>query len=187
MTNVPAPWITGGVWSPNVCARHGRPPQSRTTARFISKAPGWAFPLILLGAIVYLIVVSIVRKTVIAANWPYCELCRSVRRQRLFAGFGLLVGGLLLFFVGAGVAADSAQSAAGPLAVVVGLVAFVIGIVVALRSGPGVIAGGVVSADGAWVQFARSDPAFDAEVMAAIARAHELQAAAYQQFGQPPR
>src|SRR4051812_38274526 len=91
MTNVPAPWITASGWSPSVCARHGRPPQSRTTVRFISKAPGWAFPLILLGAIVYLIVLSIVRKTVVASNWPYCEQCRALRRQRLLTGLGLLV------------------------------------------------------------------------------------------------
>jgi hypothetical protein len=181
MTNVPVPWIAGG-WSPGVCSRHGEPAEIRGRTRFVSKAPGWAIPFILLGGIVYVIIVSAVRKTVQAPNWPFCDACKGLRTRRLLIGLGLLLGSLVLFLVGGSLANDDPEAPTGALMLLGGGVAVIAGLIVALLSGRTAIARGVVSQDGAWLQFAGSHPRFDAEVAAAITKAHELQAAAYQQW-----
>jgi hypothetical protein len=191
MTNVPSAWLA--TWAPSVCSRHGEPATVRLKTRFISRAPGWALPLIIFGGIVYLIVVSAVRKTVWAQNWGYCPACISLKNKRLYIGLGVLAVGAVLFVLGIAVLGNDDESALGPLTFLVGMVLFIVGLVVSALSGRTAIAGGMASMDGVWVQFRQPAQRFVAEVDQALAVAKQAQAAqwglqpapAQPQYGQP--
>ncbi len=176
---LPANWVAAGYGVPDVCARHGEPAQERKRVRFVSKPPQWAYVLILLGAIVYLIVVSSLRKTVIAPAWPFCVRCREFRNRMLAIGLGVLALGIVLFI--GSIALASSSDAAGPipaLGVFVGLILLIAGIVVAGQASAPVVAGGQVSQDGAWLLLRRAHAGF--------AQLAQVAQSAPQPVSQPP-
>jgi hypothetical protein len=127
---VPAGRVAGGQVPP-ICAKHGQPAAMTKKLRLISKPPGWAFALIILGALPYLIAVLATRKTVIAPQWPFCDQCKAERSRVLGIGLGILGLGLLLFVVG--IAASDPDSAVGPLMLLFGFIALLAGLIVAVR------------------------------------------------------
>ncbi|WP_344615606.1 hypothetical protein [Dactylosporangium salmoneum] len=157
MIQIPAQQVAAGHM-PHVCPRHGEPAIEMKKMRLISKPPKWAPPLILLGGIVYAIVVMMVRKTVQAAAWPWCEQCKASRARMLGIGLGVLGLGVLLFIVG--VALASGDSSGAPLLIFAGFMGLLIGLIVALRGGGQAVAGAFVSQDGNFVEVPKSDPRF---------------------------
>src|SRR2546430_7500914 len=91
MVQIPAQWVSAGQGVPDLCVKHGLPSTQRRRLRLISKPPGWALPLIVFGAIIYVIIVTAVRKTVIAPAWPFCDECKRQRSRFLLIGLGLLI------------------------------------------------------------------------------------------------
>ncbi len=90
MVDIPAQWVAAGHGVPDVCARHGEPAVRRQRVQLISRAPGWALPLIVFGLLIYALVVFAVRKSVVAPAWPFCAQCLDARRRRRRTGLVLL-------------------------------------------------------------------------------------------------
>jgi hypothetical protein len=157
--DVPAIFVATGSETPTVCVRHGEPAVERMKIRFISHTSGW---LILLGVIVYLVVATATRKTVVSPAWPFCVRCKREEATKTLAGWGSLIVGLLLWF-------GSVQllSKAAPVGALAGFVLFVGGVIVAGRGTRPRIAGGVVTDSGQAVRFARAHENFASQAMAA--------------------
>ncbi|MEV8514859.1 hypothetical protein [Dactylosporangium sp. NPDC051484] len=154
VVTVPAGQVAAGQL-PQICPRHGEAPIEMKKLRLISKPPSWAPLLIILGGIVYVIVVSALRKTVQAPAWPWCEQCKAKRSRNLGIGLGVLALGLLLLVIGAAIGSDS-----GAMLLLVGLFVALAGLIVALRANPQVITGAFVSRDGQFVEIAEADQRF---------------------------
>ncbi|MFB9409591.1 hypothetical protein [Dactylosporangium matsuzakiense] len=156
MLKLPAGQVAAGQL-PQVCPRHGEPAIEMKPMRLISKPPAWTPILILAAVIVYAIVVSILRKTVQAAGWPWCAQCKAARSRLLSIGLGVLGLGLLLLI--GGFALVNSNDAGG-LLVLVGIFTLLAGLIVAARSGNQAIARAFVSQDGQFVEVAKPDPRF---------------------------
>src|SRR5438477_3238395 len=153
MLSIPAAQVAAGHL-PHICARHGEPPVEMKRIRFISKPPPWAPFLILAGGIVYLIVVSALRKKIEAPAWAWCAQCKAQRSPMLGIGLGVLALGLLLIVIGIA----TINGSAGPLLFLVGLVGLLAGAIVAARSGYQVVSSAYVSQDGQYLEVHKEDP-----------------------------
>ncbi len=141
---------------PHICARHGEPPVAMKRIRFVSKPPPWAPVLILAGGIVYLIVVSAMRKKIEAPAWAWCAQCKAQRARLLGIGLGVLALGLLLIVVGIA----TIEQSAGPLLFLLGLVGLLAGAIVAARANFQAVASAFVSQDGQYLEVHKEDPRF---------------------------
>ena len=157
MIRIPAGRVAAGQL-PQVCAKHGHAAIATKSVKIISKPPAWAAVLIILGLLPYLIVVMLLRKTVPAPAWPWCEECASERKTRFSVGFGALGLGVLLF-IGAFASGDSNSSLAGLLGLA-GVVALLVGIVFAARGGTLPITGAFASKDGQFVEIPKGSDHF---------------------------
>ena len=82
-----------------------------------SRPPAWTYALMLLGGLgIYAFLV--LRKTVIAAAWPFCDACRTARRKQLWIGLGTMALGVLVITV---LLASSARGDAAWLTIVAGM------------------------------------------------------------------
>jgi hypothetical protein len=154
MIRIPASRVAAGAL-PQVCAKHGHAAIATKSVKILSKPPVWAAPLIILGALPYLIVVLALRKTVKAPAWPWCEECASERKTRLGVGFGVLALGLLLF-----VGAVALNNDISGLLAVVGAIALLVGLIIALRGGVLPITGAFASKDGQFVEVPKGSDHF---------------------------
>lgn len=157
---VPATFVATGWGTPKVCVRHGEPAMAHKRVRFISRVPGWAYALLIVGVLPFLIVVLATRKEVRAAAWPFCVQCAQQRKSRLLIGIVLLAAG----FVGLLIVASLSGDAVSVLLLIAMIVA---GFIVVARGNRMVIAGGNVVSEGQEVEFAGAHQAFVAEVVAA--------------------
>src|SRR5690348_4449100 len=155
MLSIPAGQVAAGHL-PHICARHGEPPAEMKRIRFVSKPPPWAPVLILAGGIVYLIVVSALRKKIEAPAWAWCAQCKAQRSRMLGIGLGVLALSLLLIVVGIA----TIDGSAGPLLFFVGLIGLIAGAVVAARANFQVISSAYVSQDGQYLEVHKEDPRF---------------------------
>jgi hypothetical protein len=155
MLSIPAGQVAAGHL-PHICARHGEPPVEMKRIRFISKPPPWAPFLILAGGIVYLIVVSALRKKIEAPAWAWCAQCKAQRSRMLGIGLGVLALGLLLIIGGIA----TIDNSAGPLLFLVGLVGLLAGAIVAARSGYQAVSSAFVSQDGQFLEVHKEDQRF---------------------------
>lgn len=181
-TQLPAGWVAAGYGIPDVCARHGELPVQQRKLQIISRPPPWSYVLILLGAIIFLIVVLVTRKTVKAPHWPFCARCKQ-QRGRLLA-IGLTVIGLAAVAVVGAIAligSVGSDSAAPGLVLLGAFVLLLAGIVVAARSAPVAVAGAQVSRDGAWILVERAHPHFAHRAAVLQHQAAQHQAAQHQQ------
>ncbi len=167
VTRLPSQWVSAGYGVPRVCARHGEPVQSHAPITFNSRPPLWSIPFAVFGFLPFLIVVALTRKTVTVAAWPFCDICRSVRGRRIAIGWGLVTAGLAGFFLG-GMFSDLGDAVSGSLMFGGFLVLFA-GVIVAGRGQRVIMASGVVSRDGQFVEFKKADPRFAAQVDATVA------------------
>jgi hypothetical protein len=155
MLSIPAAQVAAGHL-PHICARHGEPPAEMKRIRFVSKPPPWAPFLILAGGIVYLIVVSALRKKIEAPAWAWCAQCKSQRSRMLGIGLGVLALSLLLIVGGLA----TIDGSAGPLLFFVGLIGLIAGAIVAARANYQVISSAFVSQDGQFLEVHKEDQRF---------------------------
>ena len=172
---IPAQFVATGWGTPTVCTRHGEPAVERKRVNFVSRTPGWAYVLLLVGVIVFIIVASAIRKTVATAAWPFCAKCNAERKRGLTIGLSILAAAVVAFVLAA-VLPDSSSG----LAILLGVVLLVVGYVVAIRGGSRAMrANGHVTDGGQWVQFDRAHEAFAAQAFAAQQAAAQQAAAQY--------
>src|SRR5262249_22509319 len=99
-------WVFAGYGVPRVCARHGEPAVGVKTL-FRSRTPGWAYALLALGVLPFLIAVHATRKSMLAPSWPFCARCKALRTRNLVLGWsGIAVGIALSCAMGAVANAD---------------------------------------------------------------------------------
>ena len=183
---LPAGLVASGS-APPVCSRHGSPPTTHRKATFISRPPGWSYLLLLIATLIFLIVVLSTRKSVTAPGWSFCGRCQSRRKSFLLGGLGLLVGCVLAFVGALASVSQPTESDPNPSGAVpailflLSVVALIAGVVLVGRSAAPIIAGGVTSRDGLWVEFAKPAPAF-AQWVQSIP---QPQPWAQPQYGQP--
>jgi hypothetical protein len=174
---IPASYVASGWGIPKVCVRHGEPATAHKGVRFISRIPGWAYLLLLAGALPFVIVAYAVRKEVRAQAWPFCMRCAHDRKNRLWIGITLMVVAV------AGIPLAAAFEA-GSLSVFLLIVLIFAGFVVTLRGGWSFVAGGIVVTKGMEVEFRKAHGAFAAEAVAAQQAAAQYYATSQQQPAQ---
>jgi hypothetical protein len=148
---IPAQWVSAGQGLPDVCVRHGLPATERRRIRLISRAPGWAIPLILFGAVIYLIVVMAMRKIVIAPAWPFCGQCQQDRARLQRIGLVLLGVGVL-GLIGSIAALGPLHADIGGLGILLSIFLLLAVLVVLGQSSWVRATRAQVSGDGQWVQ-----------------------------------
>jgi hypothetical protein len=154
---LPAAQVAAGAGHlPPVCPRHGEPATEQRSVKLVSKPPAWAAIFILGGGILYLIIVLAVRKTVKAPAWPWCATCTAQRKKLFAIGLPLLAVGVLCF--AGGIAANSDSTS--PVLVLFGIVALLVGTVVAGRGGQVPMTGAMVSTDGQYVEVKKGSDRF---------------------------
>jgi hypothetical protein len=100
--------------------------------------------------VIFVVVVYLTRKVVVAPGWPLCRRCRADRVRVLLMSLGVLLAGVVGFFAGASLAGDG--SSAGGLLFALGLIALVAGLVGISRATPQARARASVSRDGLFVE-----------------------------------
>jgi hypothetical protein len=175
-TQIPAVLVASGYGVPEVCSRHGEVALDRRRTRFISRPPQWSYVLVLAGLVVWLVVVVALRKTVVAAAWPFCARCRALRTRLLTIGLATVAVGIVAVVGSIALTASdpsghSAAAQAGPFGLLVGLVVLLVGAAVAGRGGTPAIANAFVSGDGRWLGVRKAHPAFAERVRALVAAA----------------
>jgi hypothetical protein len=86
---LPAAAVAAGV-APDRCCRHGQRAVVTRRTTFQSRLPWWTYLTILPGLLVFILVATLVRKTVKAPAWPYCRTCMAQRRRDLTAMWGAI-------------------------------------------------------------------------------------------------
>ena len=122
---------------PGVCARHGEQGE-RTPVRLVSRPPDWAYPLAIIGVVIFVIVVYLTRKVVVAPGWPLCRRCRAGSGAGAAGEPGDPAGGggrVLRWGLAAG-----EGSSAGWLPFALGLIALLAGLVGISRATPQALA-----------------------------------------------
>ncbi len=116
------------------------------------------------GVLLFAIVALVLRKTVVAPQWPFCARCNELRSRRIKTGLGLLGGAVAVLIVSTTIAVSTTSDDIGATSLVIGNLLFVAGIVAGVvvlgQSAWRAVAGAVVSADGLWVTVSKSSPAF---------------------------
>jgi hypothetical protein len=177
---IPAAYVSTGWGTPAVCARHGATATGHKPVRFISRVPGWAYPLLVFGGVVFLIVVLVLRKEVRAARWPFCPRCSHERMNRLVIGIVLAVAGI----AGIPIALSLSDGSASVALLIVMILA---GYIVALRAGWSSMAGGAAISNGQEVEFTRAHETFVAEAVAAQQSAAQYYAAQQRAYAMSPQ
>ncbi|NMO51155.1 hypothetical protein HH310_08135 [Actinoplanes sp. TBRC 11911] len=185
---IPAAYVSTGWGTPTVCVRHGLPAAGHKPARFISRVPGWAYPLVLAGGVVFLIVVRAVQKEVRAARWPFCPRCSRDRMSRMVIGIVLAVAGVAGIPIALSASDGSvADGTAGPgVSLLLLIVLIMVGYIVAVRATWSSVAGGITISKGQEVDFPRAHEAFVAEAVAARESAARYYAAQQQAYADVP-
>jgi hypothetical protein len=75
------PWLLEHGDLPLVCVRHGRAAVGLQKVTVQSRPPAWAYPFLLAGVVIYLIVTSSIRVDV-TGGWPMCDRCAQRRQRR---------------------------------------------------------------------------------------------------------
>lgn len=154
---LPTHMVVSGVGVPSVCTRHGDPAVDRPKTIFQSRPPAWSYLLILIGALPFVVVVMVLRKTVTAPGWPLCARCRGRRRAlRLVAG-ALFLLTVLSFAVAL---TSSGNNALVGATIFVGFVTFLASVVALNLAAEGVLVRGAVTHDGHSVRLRNVSPAF---------------------------
>jgi hypothetical protein len=182
VTVLPAGLVASGQGLPTVCARHGLPATAHQKARFVSRPPGWSYILIVAGVIAFVVVTMVMQKKVSASNWPVCDRCRRLSKNRRLIGIGVLALSLVMLFAGivllasgSSDTADGSLTGAGTAGLFLLLGFFIVllaGVMVATRSAVAAIARGVASRDGNRVEFTKADPAFAQQATAILQQAY---------------
>jgi hypothetical protein len=168
---IPAGLVQNGSGVPAVCSRHGEPASLHKPVKFWSKPPSWAYLLILLGALPFVIVSLVLRKEVQATAWPFCPRCASQHKNRMIIGFSMMAT-LPLAFVFLSQAGD-----AGALIVLLAIFVALAGLIIQSRGTYRVLPWGFTSQDGSTVDFPKAHPNFVAAAQAAYAEAAQQYAA----------
>jgi hypothetical protein len=168
---IPSTLIQNGTGIPGVCSRHGEPAVVGKPVKFWSKPPGWSYLLIIIGIVPFVIVSLLLRKEVQASAWPFCPQCVKQHKNWLTIGISLMLALPLSFVVG------SAIGDAGALLILLGFIAFMVGLVLQSRGTYRALPWGFTSQDGSVVDFPKAHPAFAAAAQAAYAKAAEQYAA----------
>jgi hypothetical protein len=95
---VPSAALAAGV-VPARCSRHGNPPAEGLKTTHWSKLPVWVYATMLAGLLIFVIVATVVRKSVVSRSWPFCAECLATRRRNLllmWASLALIVPDLWL-------------------------------------------------------------------------------------------
>ncbi|MDP9239814.1 MAG: hypothetical protein M3O55_04135 [Actinomycetota bacterium] len=155
---LPAAMVTSGAGIPDVCSRHGDPAVRGRRVQFISRPPGWSYILLLAGALPFLLVSMVLRKTLFAPRWPYCYACNHrIRFSRL--------GALALLLAASGtIAAAVTLGREHPVIDLWGVILFVLlfvaSLVVLISSDPTRVARGIVTRDGYALRLREVAPGF---------------------------
>ena len=170
---LPASLVSSGEGIPTICSRHGRESTTASKCRFVSRPPRWTAVLLLAGALPYLIVVTALRKTVLAPYWPLCGACTQRKRSLLFGGLATLAGAVMLFVLGIFLAfritttdeygyttTTSSMAGFGLFLLFLSFIAFITGLVTTSMSTMMAVAGGAVTADGMFIEFRNAAPSF---------------------------
>ena len=94
---LPAVAVAAGA-APDRCCRHGQRAAATRRTTFQSRLPWWVYLTIIPGLLVFIVVATVVRKTVKAQAWPYCRTCLAQRRRDLgwmWVSIALVVPGML--------------------------------------------------------------------------------------------
>lgn len=137
--------VTRGVL-PDVCPRHARLAARQRKMTFSSPPPLWVYLFLFLGVLPLLIAYLIVRKTLVAPSWSFCDLCLA-RRKKL----GVTAVGVLAAIVAAGFVGDSVFG----LGLLVGAPTLLV--LLSLRSW-GVLAAADVTREGHALRLRKPDP-----------------------------
>ncbi|XVU21963.1 hypothetical protein ACQPZJ_32465 [Actinoplanes sp. CA-054009] len=174
--HIPAQFVTTGWGIPTVCARHGQPAVEHKKTRFISRIQGWAYLLLLAGALPFLIFVLVTRKTVESPAWPFCAQCAQRRKKALTTGLSVIAVGVLCVFL-----LNAVPDGADAPVLMLALLAFLAGYIIAIRGANRMLlAGGEVHEKGQFVTFRRAHEAFAAQAtQAQQAAAHQTAQAAH--------
>jgi hypothetical protein len=160
---IPAAVVASGNGMPGCCAKHGQPVALTKKLQLISRPPTWTYVLVLAGALPWLIVVMMLRKTVVAPAWPFCADCVGGRTKQLGIGLGVLALGVVSFIVPMAVMPDSG---AGALLVLLGLVLITTGFILAVRAGWRFQSRAEASKDGLAVLVRDANPQFVQQIPA---------------------
>jgi hypothetical protein len=153
VVTIPAGQVEAGHL-PHVCARHGEQAIEMKKIRLVSKPPPWT-AILIFSVILYVIVVTAIRKKVLAPAWPWCAKCKAQRSRNLSIGLGGVVLGFVLLVAGAGMSSD-----AGGLLAFLGFVLLLVGLVFAVLSNPQQITSAIVSRDGNFVEVKKASDGF---------------------------
>ncbi|SNY40468.1 hypothetical protein [Paractinoplanes atraurantiacus] len=174
--HIPAQFVATGWGTPTVCARHGQPAVEHKKTRFISRVQGWAYLLLLAGALPFLIFVFATRKTVESPAWPFCAQCAQRRKKGLTIGLSVIAVGVLCVLL-----LDAAPDNADAPLTFLAILAFLAGYIIAIRGANRmIVANGQVHEKGQFVSFPKAHEAFAAQAtqaQQAAAHHHATQAA----------
>jgi hypothetical protein len=81
--------LTPGIL-PDLCARHARLAARQRKMTFSSRPPRWIYIFALLGVVPLLIAALVVRKTLVAPSWSFCDECLARRRKLGFSALGVI-------------------------------------------------------------------------------------------------
>lgn len=167
IVNLPATWVAAGQGLPDICAAHGNPVVIRKQTRIESSPPGWVWALLPLGLLIFFIVRAAMRKAIVAPNWGFCRECIKSQLIRMFTGWALVAGGLILL----GVSLATNRTTGPDVLLPIGLVLLIVGYVGVRISAGEVIARARLTRDGWFIEV--RDPArnFQAQAQTTMAAA----------------
>jgi hypothetical protein len=157
---LPAEMVRTAAGLPAVCTRHGEPAARRTRTTFQSSPPPWAFILLVVGVLPFLIVTTAMRKQLVCAAWPFCARCVSSIRTLRWVSLGLILGAVAA--VVGGIALAGTDNALVPWLILLGLLLFVASLIVLTFTGPGRVARAEVTRDGFALLLRKAAPGFAA-------------------------
>lgn len=143
---LPAAMVTSGAGIPAVCSRHGDPAVRGRRVQFISRPPGWSYVLLLAGALPFVLVTMVLRKTLVAPRWPYCYRCNNrIRFSRLGALVLILAA---IATIAATITLGPDHPGVGPWGVLLFVLLFIASLFVLIYSDPTRVARAEVTRDG---------------------------------------
>lgn len=153
--------VTSGLGLPPVCAPHGAPGPFGAKARIESKPPAWAYLLLLLGAVPYIIVATVVTKRVQAPLWPVCPQCTKQQQTlKLVGALALLMIPGLCVVLSILPASVADSDVVGLVSIVLAGACFVGGVAAFWFADPARVARASLTKDGAYIVVKRPTAAF---------------------------